>query len=257
MRNRNRTPSETLPSKSSRKTAIEIPSGNVATTEVHGLFSAESPELGKSTSFPSGDGSPGAIASRRWIIGHGLRLAVMKCAESPELRQAFADVVSIGVVKGMSEGLRHGIEHGMVGRDLAAIEAYDPEADSKYVKALQDLKDMSSSQLKILIYPKVCDPKDPCAFKEDVLLEDAIAANRSRAEKKKCRVVCRTHRVGSTHHARSDGIPVSVPIVDPRGLAILLTDAATQTEVADKEDEPSPRLQRSISLRPFFILEWN
>ncbi|GKA38503.1 hypothetical protein Tco_0731054 [Tanacetum coccineum] len=35
-----------------------------------------------------------AIAGRRWVIRHGLRLAVMKCAESPELRQAFAVVVS-------------------------------------------------------------------------------------------------------------------------------------------------------------------
>nr|GFA96229.1 hypothetical protein [Tanacetum cinerariifolium] len=30
--------------------------------------------------------------SRRWVIGHGLRLATMKCAESLEMRQAFADV---------------------------------------------------------------------------------------------------------------------------------------------------------------------
>ncbi|GKA78334.1 hypothetical protein Tco_0784871 [Tanacetum coccineum] len=57
----------------------------------------------------------------------------MKCAESPELRQAFADVVSAGLVKGMSEGLKHGIEHGKADRDLATVEAYDPEADSKYV----------------------------------------------------------------------------------------------------------------------------
>nr|GEU60810.1 hypothetical protein [Tanacetum cinerariifolium] len=333
---------------SSRKTATVITSGYVATTEVHGLFFAESLESGKSTSFPSGDGSPGgdgfsteakirkrevpglrnqkrnletlleaevsnlqaqvtgeekikaaleefkrydddrveqrfaemdarldklsmdfdeeqypymltAIAGRRWVIGHGLRLAVMKSAESPELRQAFADIVSAGLVKGMSEGLRHGIEHGRVGRDLAAIKEYDPEAESKYVKALQDQKDprypledapqwirdlrTSSSQLKIPIYPEVCDPKDPWAFKEDVLLEDTIAANRSRAEKKKkYRVVCRTHRVGSAHHAISDGVSVSVPTVAPRGLAIMLADAATQTKVADKEDEPSLRL---------------
>ncbi|GKB14628.1 hypothetical protein Tco_0848551, partial [Tanacetum coccineum] len=83
-----------------------------------------------------------AIAGRHWVIGHGLRLAVMKCAESPELRQAFADVVSAGLVKGMSEGMKHGIEHGKAGRDLAVVEAYDLEAYSKYVKALQDLKDL-------------------------------------------------------------------------------------------------------------------
>nr|GFA53209.1 hypothetical protein [Tanacetum cinerariifolium] len=40
-----------------------------------------------------------AIAGRRWVIGHGLRLATMKCAESLEMRHAFADVVSAGIAK--------------------------------------------------------------------------------------------------------------------------------------------------------------
>ncbi|GJT66667.1 hypothetical protein Tco_1018147 [Tanacetum coccineum] len=83
-----------------------------------------------------------AIAGRRWVIGHGMRLAVMKCAESSEIRQAFADVVSAGLAKGLSECLKYGIEHGKAGRDLADIEAYDPEANSKLFKALQDLKDL-------------------------------------------------------------------------------------------------------------------
>ncbi|GJS49251.1 hypothetical protein Tco_0599372 [Tanacetum coccineum] len=232
-----------------------------------------------------------AIAGRRWVIGHGLRLAVMKCAESTELRQVFANVVSAGIAKGMSEGLKYGVEHGKAGRDLVDVEAYDPEANDKLVKALQDLKDLeypmvdqlerlkdalmelimaslhlegdtgedaprrirdlrpSSSQLKIPVYPEVRNPKDPRAVKEEMLLEDAIAANISRAEKKKkCRVVCRTHGIGSAHHARSDGIPVSAPTVVPQRLAILLADAATHTEAADKEEEPYPRLQQSISL---------
>ncbi|GJZ64245.1 hypothetical protein Tco_0620666 [Tanacetum coccineum] len=148
----------------------------------------------------------------------------------------------------MSEGLEHSIKHGKVGRDLAAVEAYDPEANNKYVKALQDLKDLK--------YPLVDQPeklKDapmelimaslhlesdsredapqwiyPWAVKEEMLLEDAIAANISQAKKKKkCRVVCRTHGIGSAHHARSDGIPVSAPTIAPQGLAILLADAAT------------------------------
>ncbi|GJS54918.1 hypothetical protein Tco_0628280 [Tanacetum coccineum] len=181
-----------------------------------------------------------AIAGRRWVIGHGLRLAVMKCAESTELRQAFANVVSAGIAKGMSEGLKYGVEHGKAGLELTAVEAYDPEADSKYVAALHDLKDLnyplidqleqlkdapldvimaslyldsdtgedapqfirdlrpSSSQLKIPVYPEVRDPRNPWACKEEILLEDAIAANISRAEKKKKSrvVVCRTYRVG-------------------------------------------------------------
>ncbi|GJY46608.1 hypothetical protein Tco_0435671 [Tanacetum coccineum] len=83
-----------------------------------------------------------AIAGRRWVIGHGLRLAIMKCAESKELRQAFADVVSTGIVKGMSEGLKYGVENGEAKLGLAAIEPYDPEAEAKYVTALTALRDL-------------------------------------------------------------------------------------------------------------------
>nr|GEY12871.1 hypothetical protein [Tanacetum cinerariifolium] len=218
-----------------------------------------------------------AIAGRRWVIGRGLRLAVMKCGESLELRQAFADTVSAGIAKGLSEGLRHGLEHGQAQRSLESIEAYDPEAEAKYVAALQALKDLkyplvdqleslkdasmdvimaalylesdsgddasqgisdlrpSSSQLTIPVYPKVRDPRNPWACKEEIVLADAIAANISRAEKKKkCRIVCRTHGVGSAHHARSDGVPVSAPPVVPQGLALLLADATTQTEFDDR-----------------------
>nr|GEZ49999.1 hypothetical protein [Tanacetum cinerariifolium] len=209
-----------------------------------------------------------AIAGRRWVIGHGLRLAAMKCGESLDIRQAFTDVMSAGITKGMSEGLRHGVEPGQAQRNVESIEAYDPEAEAKFVAALQALKDLkyhlldqleglkdapfdvimaalylesdtgedapqcirdlrpSSSQLTIPVYPEVRDPRNPWACKEEIVLADAIAANISRAEKKKkCRIVCRTHGVGSAHHARSDGIS---------GLALLLADAATQTEFDDR-----------------------
>nr|GEW99545.1 transposase (putative), gypsy type [Tanacetum cinerariifolium] len=83
-----------------------------------------------------------AIAGRRWVIGHGLRLTTMKCAESLEMRQAFADVVSAGIAKGMSEGLKHGVEHGHAQRTVQSLEAYDPEAEAKFTAALQSLKDL-------------------------------------------------------------------------------------------------------------------
>ncbi|GKC67615.1 hypothetical protein Tco_1100213 [Tanacetum coccineum] len=230
-----------------------------------------------------------AIAGRRWVIKHGLRLAVMKCAESTDLRQVFANFVSAGIAKGVSEGLKHGVEHGKTQLDLKVI-------DAKYVAALHALKDLkyplidhleklkdapidlimaslhlesdvgeetpqwirelrpSSSQLKITVYPEVCDPRYPWAFKEEMMLEDAIMANVSRDEKKKCLVVCRTHGIGSAHHPRSDGIPVSVPTVAPQGLAILLADASTRTETT--EDEASPQLIRSKSLPPMYNLDW-
>nr|GEZ55712.1 hypothetical protein [Tanacetum cinerariifolium] len=59
-----------------------------------------------------------------------------------ELDAPFADVVSAGVAKGMSEGLKHGIEHGHAQLKVESIEAYDPEAEAKFVVALQSLKDL-------------------------------------------------------------------------------------------------------------------
>ncbi|GJT15280.1 hypothetical protein Tco_0873986 [Tanacetum coccineum] len=236
------------------------------------------------------------IASRRWVIGHGLRLAVMKCAESLELRQAFTNVVSAGIAKGFCDGIQHAMEQGKEKLELQDIEAYDPESKGKFVAAMQALKDLkyplideieklkdspmnvimaslylesdtredapqlirdlcpSSSQLKIPLYLEVRDPRNPWVVKEEMLLADAIAANKSRAKKKKkYRVVCRTHGVGSAHHPRSDRMPVSAPTV-PQGLQILLQDAAVQTEPI--EDGSSPRLIRSKSLPSMYNLDW-
>ncbi|GKD73869.1 hypothetical protein Tco_1332151 [Tanacetum coccineum] len=180
-----------------------------------------------------------AIAGRRWVIGHGLPLAVMKCVESTYLRQAFANVVSVGIAKGMSEGLKHRVEHGKVQLDLEVIKAYDPGADTKYVGALHAQKDVKYplidhlEKLKdapidlIMMSLHVRDPRDPWVFKEEMLLEDAVMANVSRAKKKKkCQV----------------------------GLAILLTDVDTRTEITG--DEASPRLIRSKSLPPMYNLDW-
>ncbi|GJT31311.1 hypothetical protein Tco_0911586 [Tanacetum coccineum] len=83
-----------------------------------------------------------AIAGHRWLIRHGLHLTVMKCAQSIELRQAFANVVSAGIAKGVSEGLEYGVKQGEAKLDIAAIEAYEPDADEKYVVALHALKDI-------------------------------------------------------------------------------------------------------------------
>nr|GEX07420.1 hypothetical protein [Tanacetum cinerariifolium] len=212
------------------------------------------------------------IVGRRWIIGHGLRLAVMKCAESIELRQVFADVVSVEIAKGMSEGRKHGVEHEKVKVELVAIEAYDAEVETKYVTALHALKDLKYplvDQLKKLKDAPI-DVIMASLFLEsdsgedapqwirglhEILLEDAIAANVSHTEKKKkYRVVCRTHRVSSAHHAKSDGVPKSVPTVASQGLAILLADVATQSKII--EDEASPRLIRSKSLLPLYDLDW-
>nr|GEV93995.1 hypothetical protein [Tanacetum cinerariifolium] len=182
-----------------------------------------------------------AIAGRRWVIGHGLRLAMMKCAESLKIRQAFTDVVYVGVAKGMSEGLKHGVEHGHAQLTVESLEAYDPEAEAKFAAALQSLKDMK--------YPLL----DQLEGLKDAHMDVIIAAlylesdtggecptiytrpppQLLSAHHPRVPGVCRTHGVGSAHHARSDGVSVFVPTVVPQGLALLLVDAATQTDLED------------------------
>nr|GEU72458.1 hypothetical protein [Tanacetum cinerariifolium] len=139
----------------------------------------------------------------------------MKCGESTELRKVFADVVSAGIAKGLSEGLKYGLKSlkdasiDVIMASLHLESDYGEDAP-QWIHELHP----SSSQLKIPVYSKVRDLKDSWSFKEEILLKDAIAANVSRVEKKKkCRVVCRTHGVSFAHHARSDGVPVTVPIV--------------------------------------------
>nr|GEU41623.1 hypothetical protein [Tanacetum cinerariifolium] len=108
-----------------------------------------------------------AIAGRRWVIGHGLRLALMKCGESLEMKQAFVDVVSAGIAKGMSEGLRHGalkdLKYSLVDQlkglkdapmDVIMASLYlesDTGGDaSQYIRDLRP----SSSQHTIPVYPE-------------------------------------------------------------------------------------------------------
>nr|GEW15761.1 hypothetical protein [Tanacetum cinerariifolium] len=198
-----------------------------------------------------------AISSRRWVVGHGLHLAVMNYGESIELRQVFVDVVSARIAKGMSEGMKYVVEHGRANLDLEVIEAYDPEANVKYVAALHTLRDLkypmvdqlerlkdapidvimaslhlesnteddappwihelrlSSSQLKIPMYPEIRNPQDPGLLKKRYCWRMPL-------------------------RPISDGDQVSVPTLASQGLAILLTDAATQTETS--EDGGFPRI---------------
>ncbi|GJV23078.1 hypothetical protein Tco_1375773 [Tanacetum coccineum] len=175
-----------------------------------------------------------AIAGRRWVIGHGLRLAVMKCAESVELRRAFTNVMSAGIAKGMSGGLEYGVKH--------VIEAYDPEAVNRYIAALHSLKDLKYSLI------------DQLEKLKDAPLDLIMASLHLESDPDKMLhngSVSFAPALPSSQYLytrRSDGVHVSVPTIAPQGLAILLVDAATQTDIS--EYEASSRLLRSKSLPP-------
>ncbi|GJZ82607.1 hypothetical protein Tco_0647780 [Tanacetum coccineum] len=83
------------------------------------------------------------IAGRRWVVGHGFRLAVYKCARSVECRSALGRVISMAINKGIQQGLKAGIVHGKAGRSLAQVEAYDPDVEGKYVSTVSDFEGVS------------------------------------------------------------------------------------------------------------------
>nr|GFC35251.1 hypothetical protein [Tanacetum cinerariifolium] len=68
--------------------------------------------------------------------------------KNAELMRELEDIrAQFSGLKGMSEGLKHGVEHGRSQLELESIEAYDLEAEAKFVAALQSLKDLKFSLL--------------------------------------------------------------------------------------------------------------
>ncbi|GJS58750.1 hypothetical protein Tco_0653534 [Tanacetum coccineum] len=84
-----------------------------------------------------------AIAGRRWVVWHGFRLAVYKCARSVEFHSALGKVISMAINKGIQQGLEVGVVHDGAGRSLSQIEAYDPDTKGKYVVAVSKLENVS------------------------------------------------------------------------------------------------------------------
>nr|GFA16351.1 hypothetical protein [Tanacetum cinerariifolium] len=79
------------------------------------------------------------IAGRRWLLTHGIELAIAKCLNYPEYLSAIGTAVSKAIEKGMQDGLAVGITHGMKGRVLIDIAAHNPTAVADYISALQQL----------------------------------------------------------------------------------------------------------------------
>nr|GEV33700.1 hypothetical protein [Tanacetum cinerariifolium] len=78
----------------------------------------------------------------RQIIGHGLRLAIMRCHQSPEYAAAFVVVIGLTIDKGIQAGLVAGIDHEKSRRGLAAVASYDPFVEARYVFVVQAFREL-------------------------------------------------------------------------------------------------------------------
>ncbi|GJX80332.1 hypothetical protein Tco_0328481 [Tanacetum coccineum] len=83
-----------------------------------------------------------ALAGRRWLLTHGVQLAMVKCLKSPEYQSILGHALGRAMDFGMQEGLAAGHEHGVVGTPLSAVTAYNPEtAEANYLDAVRALEE--------------------------------------------------------------------------------------------------------------------
>ncbi|GJZ88963.1 hypothetical protein Tco_0660745 [Tanacetum coccineum] len=92
-----------------------------------------------------------ALAGRRWLLTHGIELAMVKCLKSPEYQGILVHALSRAVDYGMQEGLAAGHEHGVAGTPLSAIMAYNPEtAEAHYLDAVRALEEADFPLVQLL-----------------------------------------------------------------------------------------------------------
>nr|GEW01572.1 hypothetical protein [Tanacetum cinerariifolium] len=76
------------------------------------------------------------IFGRRWLLTHGMELAITKCLHSPEYLSALGTAIGKAIKKGMHDGLSAGITHDAKGRVLTDVSAYNPSAEADYISAV-------------------------------------------------------------------------------------------------------------------------
>ncbi|GJR66942.1 hypothetical protein Tco_0013007 [Tanacetum coccineum] len=92
-----------------------------------------------------------ALAGRRWLLTHGMELAMVKCLKSPEYQGILGHALGRAVDYGMQEGLAAGYEHGIAGTPLSAVVAYDPEtAKNNYFDAVRGLEEADFPLIPLL-----------------------------------------------------------------------------------------------------------
>ncbi|GKC98547.1 hypothetical protein Tco_1168822 [Tanacetum coccineum] len=81
-----------------------------------------------------------AIAERRWLISHGLRLAVMSTLESQEVKQSFGDVVKCALARGKAEAVEELHEKKLLTVPAAQVPGYNHNAYEELVAAMEAMK---------------------------------------------------------------------------------------------------------------------
>nr|GEV60161.1 hypothetical protein [Tanacetum cinerariifolium] len=167
------------------------------------------------------------ISGHRWLLTHGLKLAIIKCLNSQKYLLALGAAISRAIEKEMQDGLCTSINHGKACRNLADVVTYNPAAKADYNSSLQRLHEVDFS---LLAEPR--SHKD--ASVDDIInllrlevvlgetsLSFALSVTHSRVE-----------RLGENVAAkRSALIDVWTPLVDPLSIKNLMGEAGTSDSV--------------------------
>ncbi|GJX56928.1 hypothetical protein Tco_0286825 [Tanacetum coccineum] len=85
------------------------------------------------------------IFGHRWLLTHGMELAIAKCLNSTEYLSTLGVAIGKAVEKGMHKGSSAGITHGAEGRKLTDVAVYNPSAEVDYLSALQRVQSVNFS----------------------------------------------------------------------------------------------------------------
>nr|GEV99874.1 transposase (putative), gypsy type [Tanacetum cinerariifolium] len=155
------------------------------------------------------------ISGRRWLLTHGLKLAVIKCLNSQEYLSALEEAIIRSIKKGMQDGLSVNIDRGKAVRKLADVVAYNPAAEANYNSTVQRLCEVDFS-----LHAELKSHKD--ASVEDIMnllrlegpLADALGISGLQPHRECCSEV-------------SALIDVWTPLVDPLFVKNLMAEADT------------------------------
>ncbi|GJR24189.1 hypothetical protein Tco_0972716 [Tanacetum coccineum] len=91
------------------------------------------------------------LAGRRWLLTHGVELAMVKCLKSPEYQCIMGHALGRAMDFGMQEGLAAGHEYGVAGTPLFAVTAYNPETvEANYLDTVRALEEVDFPLVHLL-----------------------------------------------------------------------------------------------------------
>ncbi|GJR85233.1 hypothetical protein Tco_0209244 [Tanacetum coccineum] len=87
------------------------------------------------------------LAGRRWLLAHGVQLALLKCLKSSE----YQGILGHALGRAIDFGMQAGHEYGSVGRSLFVVDAFNPEAaKANYIDAVKALEDVDFPLVNLL-----------------------------------------------------------------------------------------------------------